>query len=476
MNAKGALCGHTSEWTGLPTTRTCVALLTSVALWMGAFATAQAATVPVTSTADGGRVTRDALAAAANGDTIDATGVSGTILLTSGELLVSKSVTILGAGPAALAVDGNAASRVFHVMPGNTVTISSLTITNGHVTGDYPGGGIYNDHATLTLSNCTVSDNSSENSVGGIFNDASDGIATLTILSSTVSRNSAPAAGGILNYGIRGSATLEISASTISDNSATAYVGGIYNGGAGDGGGGGGSASLTIVNSTLSGNSAGTDAGGILNGGYSGHGTLVMHACTLSGNSAGGVGGGIWNYGEFSGHATLEIGDTILNGSVNGNIFNSSGTVISDGYNLSSDDGGGLLTATGDQIDTVPLLGPLQDNGGPPSPMRCSPAARPLTRGKTLMPLPPTSAACPGCPTMPPSPTRSGETARTSALSKHRLPATIRRQLSRAQVRQSMQARRFTWTVDLRSTTTPPRLRSNTVGAFSQFRPGTRPL
>jgi len=32
---------------------------------------------------------------------------------------------------------------------------------------------------------------------------------------------------------------------------------------------------------------------------------------------------------------------------------------------LSSDDGGGFLTAIGDRINTDPRLGPLQDNGGP---------------------------------------------------------------------------------------------------------------
>lgn len=46
------------------------------------------------------------------------------------------------------------------------------------------------------------------------------------------------------------------------------------------------------------------------------------------------------------------------------NIFNG-GDVISNGYNLSNDDGGGVLTAIGDQINTDPMLGPLQDNGGP---------------------------------------------------------------------------------------------------------------
>src|SRR5207248_557682 len=37
----------------------------------------------------------------------------------------------------------------------------------------------------------------------------------------------------------------------------------------------------------------------------------------------------------------------------------------SHGYNLSSDNGGGFLNAIGDQINTDPLLGPLQNNGGP---------------------------------------------------------------------------------------------------------------
>jgi hypothetical protein len=62
----------------------------------------------------------------------------------------------------------------------------------------------------------------------------------------------------------------------------------------------------------------------------------------------------------------LEISDTILNAGASGeNIFNDGGTVTSVGYNLSSDDGGGYLTGAGDQINTDPSLGPLQDNGGP---------------------------------------------------------------------------------------------------------------
>src|SRR5205814_766907 len=37
----------------------------------------------------------------------------------------------------------------------------------------------------------------------------------------------------------------------------------------------------------------------------------------------------------------------------------------SHGYNVSNDDGGGFLNGSGDQSNTNPLLGSLQDNGGP---------------------------------------------------------------------------------------------------------------
>ena len=81
---------------------------------------------------------------------------------------------------------------------------------------------------------------------------------------------------------------------------------------------------------------------------------LTIVNSTVTGNSAaicGGVCGG-----------TVEIGNTILNANASGNI---DGTVMSHGYNISSDDGGCHLNGPGDQINIDPLLGPLQDNGGP---------------------------------------------------------------------------------------------------------------
>jgi hypothetical protein len=74
---------------------------------------------------------------------------------------------------------------------------------------------------------------------------------------------------------------------------------------------------------------------------------------TLSNNYASLSGGGI------EGGTTL--GNTILNAKAPENIY---GGGSSHGYNLSSDDGGGKLTGSGDQINTDPMLGSLQDNGG----------------------------------------------------------------------------------------------------------------
>src|SRR5689334_6301935 len=75
---------------------------------------ATAATIIVTSPADSGPGTlRQALAIADNGDTIDVANILGVITLTSGELVVNKSLTINGPGADLLAVDGNTTSRVF---------------------------------------------------------------------------------------------------------------------------------------------------------------------------------------------------------------------------------------------------------------------------------------------------------------------------------------------------------------------------
>jgi len=299
---------------------------------------------------------RQALIDASDGDTIrfDPSLNGRTIILTSGELSVNKNVTISGPGAGQLSVSGNAAGRVFYISAGKTVAVSGLNILNGSAPAPYrQGGGIYNDHGTLTLSNCTISGNlADQGSGGGIYNDANAGSATLTITNCTISGNSAWPGGGIFND----QGTVTIANSTLSGNSDNRYNfgGAIVNIG-----------TLTITNSTLSGNSA-AFGGAIYNWQYA---TLTITNNTFSGNfcnnqSGATHGGAIYNEG-----GTLNIGNTIFKGGPSGeNIYHAdlhTGGVTSLGYNLSSDDGGGYLTATGDRINIDPKLGPLQNNGGP---------------------------------------------------------------------------------------------------------------
>ena len=291
---------------------------------------ARAGVITVTNTNDSGPGSlRQALADANDGDTITF-AVTDTIGLTSGELLVNSSITISGPGANNLAVNGNAKSRVFHVASGKTVTISGLALTNGN-SGSDAGGGIYNDHATLTLNECTVTGNSASFTGGGIFSDGFGGSANLEINNCTISGNSAlgGSAGGIFNDGERGS-----------------------------------SATLEITNTTLSGNSA-IFGGGICNNGFQGNAPVTLRESTVSGNSAN-QGGGIYNVGKNFAGAIVTLANTIFKtGATGGNIWNDAGIIISLGYNISNDDGSGYLTGPGDQIDIDPLVGPLQDNGGP---------------------------------------------------------------------------------------------------------------
>jgi hypothetical protein len=86
--------------------------------------TAEATTITVTNTNDSGPGSlRQALADANDGDTINF-AVTGTIGLTSSELVIDDSITISGPGPNLLDVSaGGLQFAVFHVMPGHTVAI-----------------------------------------------------------------------------------------------------------------------------------------------------------------------------------------------------------------------------------------------------------------------------------------------------------------------------------------------------------------
>jgi hypothetical protein len=287
---------------------------------------ARAATLTVTNTNDSGPGSlRAAIQAASAGDTITFDpSVTGTITLTSGELPITQSLSILGPGAATLAISGNDASRVFDIT-GGTVAISGLALAHALLGSLQNGGAIYHGGGgSLTVTD-DVFTNNEANSAGAIEEDAG----TLTVSDCTFENNQAymgGVAGAIWNHG----------------------------------------GSLTITNSTFVGNKSNTnEAGAIWN---SNAGTASLRQVTLTANQANFVGGGIWNQ---SGSVTLAA--SIVAGNMAGRggpdlagAFSGSGNLIGDGTGssgLTNGMNGNLIGTTASPIN--PLLGTLADNGGP---------------------------------------------------------------------------------------------------------------
>ncbi|MEK7321650.1 MAG: choice-of-anchor Q domain-containing protein [Pseudomonadota bacterium] len=217
-------------------------------------------------------------------------------LSATGDLDITKDLTIIGADRATTIIDANDIDRVFHILGGATVNISGVTIKNGYINNSV-GGGLYNANGTVTLDHVMISDNIADNlgglnnagTGGGIFNSG-----TLTLTASTISGNAAETQSqGIGGGGIYNEATLRVEDSNISGNHAN---------GSGAGGGGlqntGGTglsinaAKATIINTTFSSNSA-TIGGGVRNL----FGIVNLELSTLNNNSAATSGGGIENSG-----------------------------------------------------------------------------------------------------------------------------------------------------------------------------------
>ena len=314
-------------------------------IWVGVIAMliisalpAFSATWTVTSTGDDPSdptTLRGALAVATDGDTIDLTGLTGTITLTYGtvpverELAVNASITITGPGAGKLAIDGNNFSRVFHVF-GVTAPISGLTIQNGNANGDIDlattGGGIRNS-GTLTLTGCTISGNTAAWNGGGIYNVAGK---SLTVTNCTISDNSAKSrsGGGIFNDA---GGNVTVSSSTITDNTAGAGTtgaepglgAGVYNSSTG---------TLTVSSSTLSNNLAKgdplpADGAGGFGGGIANGGTATVTDTTLSSNEAQDGGGDAGKGGAVYDSGTLNLNNSTVSGNSEGGIYSDAGII-----------------------------------------------------------------------------------------------------------------------------------------------------
>ena len=386
-------------------------------VFFGAVTALRADIITVTNTNDSGPGSlRQGLADASDGDTIEF-AVTGTISLTSGELLVGRSIAITAPGPDVLTVaraQNAALFRIFHVTPGRTVTIQGLTITNGFTHfGFVSGGGIYNDHSNVTVSDCVLTRNSATGqggfSGGAIGNNAGfSGSATLTINNCTISDNNVAdgitfnVGGGIYNFALGGgTGIVTINNSTISNNRAV-QGGGLFIDGTNSG-----HTVVLINNSTFANNSADQDGGGIVNqGNEEGDASLIVTNTTFTGNSAGtldcncNAGAAILNLGDAGANdAIVEVGDAIFNAdSTERNIVNQGGTFISHGYNLTNDagvlnvfGGTGGFDGQGDQLNTDPMLDPagLQNNGGPTQTVALLPGSPAIDSGDPNFAPPP---------------------------------------------------------------------------------------
>ncbi len=276
-------------------------------------------------------------------------------------LTISSSLNIFGASASTTIVDGGTIGTVVTISPptSNKVTLSGLTIRNG---GNETGGpGIFNQ-GTLSVLNSIISGNSAPTgptSGGGVLSTG-----WLMINKSTISGNTASVGGGVACT----SGIAFINNSTISSNLAET-----------EGGGVGAGCRITINNSTISRNAAAnrfitTNGGGIYH--FGGSANLVINNSTISGNTAT-FGGGIY---IPSGSSGLTLQNTIVAKNPSGGDCGGGGTITSNGYNLSSD-GTCNFNGNGDLNNVDPILGPLENNGGPTLTMALLPGSPAIDSG-----------------------------------------------------------------------------------------------
>src|SRR4051812_39699950 len=114
-----------------------------------------------------------AVDAASSGDII--TIASGTYIE---NVTISQNLTLQGSGSSTI-IDGNQTGSVLSIVGAN-VSIAGVMVRNGTALGS--GGGIFNNGGTVTLTDSTVSSNSSHFSGGGIAHY----YGTMTINNSTI--------------------------------------------------------------------------------------------------------------------------------------------------------------------------------------------------------------------------------------------------------------------------------------------------
>lgn len=261
------------------------------------------------------------------------------------------------------------------------VGLARLTIRNSEVLSNTAtwGGGISTFDATssLDMANTLVAYNVASNAGAGI-----DSVGEATIDASTITQNRASGPGG----GLRALSSIILTNSTISDNRANNHGGGATLGNSsappglemtasiinttisgnqdtyGNGGGGlsvWNNAKVTLANSTISGNSSTGKGGGIINGAI-----VEMFNSSVVGNSAP-QGAGLLQMANITGSRTSLQNSVVAYNVSSLGLGDCSGVLQGGAYNFVQTVVAGECSAEGMTTGADPLLGPLQQNGGP---------------------------------------------------------------------------------------------------------------
>jgi CSLREA domain-containing protein len=342
-------------------------------------------------------------------------GGPATIDLLTALPAINGNVSITGPGSNLLTIERGTAGgtpdfRIFLINQGKSLTISGLSVAKGkpNALATFPfnlGANFLNDHGTLTINNCIVSNavagraivnysgvatisgtTVSGNGGGGLYNtmpqSAVNSPALVTINNSAFTGNIGTAITNMASVGTSSSpVTMVVTNSTISGNTIDAGGSGaaIQNSSAS-----GGIATMSLINATISGNT-GTGSGGvggiynigIFGGGPTAAAKVTLTNCTVFGNSANAgsdAAGGMNSI--INSCPGCDVSIKLRNSLVAGNTVSGSPSDIvanpavdaSSAFNLIGTGGsGGMVNGTnGNQVGVAtPGLGPLADNGGP---------------------------------------------------------------------------------------------------------------
>lgn len=293
----------------------------------------------------------------------------------------SVSAQTRGAGPSAagnvsitgttlihnVAVDSDGGAIYNDSSP--SLTLTNATLNDNSSNGD--GGAIYNDNGTLSVTGSTLDNNAGQDSLGGaIYNDGT----SVTIASSELNSNVASGefciyciAGSRLGFFISGSGgaiyndngPLSISGSTIDDNTAFADAGGVYNDGD----------NVTIDSSHVDGNKATNFVGGGIENDGDGA-TLTLTGSTVSGNNSLSAGGGIANDSGDVSITDSHVDNNRVGNSSGGGIYSTTGQLTVtrssvDGNVAASDSSVDATTRVGQRFQQGRLTPTtLKDGGG----------------------------------------------------------------------------------------------------------------